>query len=387
MATVWLYCFMLLFGCKDENTENEEPLPKEDSSDFYFGADLSYVNQIQDHGGIYKDGGEARSPYRIFKDHSANLVRLRLWHNPVWTKEVYGAQGTQQYNDRADVERAIRLSKEQGLSVLLDFHYSDTWADPGKQEIPQAWKDIKDINVLKDSVYQYTFKTLRYLNEKNLMPELVQIGNETNCGMLFTNAATGFPPCNVCNDQWVNFGAVVNSAIKAVKDVTASSTVKTKILLHVADPKNVTWWFDNITASAKGNVKDFDILGFSYYPLWHTTVSLDQLSESVSAFKTKYGKPVMILETGYPWTTAADDNYNNLFGSQTPVNGYPYTKQGQLDLMIKMTQELKDGGGIGVVYWEPAWISSVKIFGVRAHRGRIMRFSILKVMLFRESIL
>jgi arabinogalactan endo-1,4-beta-galactosidase len=361
IMTITLYLYwltMLLSSCGDDPGGKEEPAPEEEPASFYFGADLSYVNQVLDHGGIYKDGGEVRSPYRIFKDHGANLVRLRLWHNPAWTKEVYGAQGTQLYNDLADVERSIRLSKEQGMAVLLDLHYSDTWADPGKQEIPAAWRDIKDINVLKDSVYQYTFRTLRRLDGKGLMPEMVQVGNETNCGMLYTSAPAGFPACNVCSDQWERHGVVVNSAIKAIRDAAATSTVKTKILLHVADPKNVTWWFDNVTAPAKGNVKDFDILGFSYYPLWHTTVPVDQLSETVAGFKSRYGKPVMILETGYPWTTAGDDNYNNLFGSQAPLSGYPYTKQGQHDLMVKITQEVKDGGGHGVIYWEPAWISS-----------------------------
>ncbi|HXR79527.1 MAG TPA: glycosyl hydrolase 53 family protein, partial [Saprospiraceae bacterium] len=275
-----------------------------------------------------------------------------------WTKQVYGADGTQLYNDLDDVSKSIALAKEQGLSVLLDLQYSDSWADAAKQEIPAAWKDIKDVNVLKDSVYNYTYKIFQYLGGKTLTPELVQIGNETNCGMLYTNAEAGFPACNACNGEWQRLGIVVNSAIKAVKDATTTSILKTKILLHVADPKNVEWWFTNVMDAAKGNVSDFDIIGFSYYPLWHTTVPVDQLSSNVSSFKNKYGKEVMILETAYPWTTAADDNYNNLFGNQPPTNGYPYSKQGQYDIMIKISQEVKDGGGQGLIYWEPAWISS-----------------------------
>ncbi len=357
MMILLLLCMLCYVSCKDDDAV-EPPIENPVEGDFYFGADLSYVNQILDHGGVYRDGGTIQSPYKIFKDHGANVIRLRLWHNPVWTKQVYGASGTQLYNDLADVSKSIGLAKEQGLSVLLDLHYSDSWADPGKQEIPAAWKDIKDINVLKDSVYNYTQKVFQYLATRALIPELVQIGNETNCGMLYTNAAAGFPACNVCNGEWQRLGIVVNSAIKAVKDVTATAVVKTKILLHVADPKNVEWWFTNMTDATKGNVSDFDIIGFSYYPLWHTTVPVDQLSSNISNFKNKYGKGVMILETAYPWTTAADDNYNNLFGSQPPINGYPYSKQGQYDIMIKISQEIKDGGGQGLIYWEPAWISS-----------------------------
>jgi len=357
MMIMLLLCMLCYVSCNDDDVE-EPPIEDPLEEDFYFGSDLSYVNQILDHGGVYKDVGTVQSPYKIFKDHGANVIRLRLWHNPVWTKQVYGAAGTQLYNDLADVSKSIALAKEQGLSVLLDLHYSDSWADPGKQEIPAAWKDITDINVLKDSVYNYTQKVFQYLAARALIPELVQIGNETNCGMLYTNAAAGFPACNVCNGEWQRLGIVVNSAIKAVKDATATAAVKSKILLHVADPKNVEWWFTNMTDATKGNVRDFDIIGLSYYPLWHTTIPVDQLSSNISNFKNKYGKEVMILETAYPWTIAADDNYTNLFGSQPPINGYPYSKQGQYDIMVKISQEVKDGGGRGLIYWEPAWISS-----------------------------
>jgi len=348
---------LLLIHCKDSEP-TEDVNPPDPPGDFYFGADLSYVNQIQDHGGVYKDNNAAANPYKIFKDHGTNLVRLRLWHNPVWTRELYGDQGTQMYNDLADVEKAMQLARAEGMEVLLDFQYSDSWADPGKQEIPAAWKDIKTIEVLKDSVYEYTFKTLHYLDSKGLMPEFVQLGNETNCGMLYTDAPAGFPAANVCNGAWQRMGDLINSAIRAVDDVSENSDIKTKIILHVADPKNVTWWFDNMTATNQGNVSDFDIIGFSYYPLWHTTVSLDQISNNVSTFKSKYSKDVMILETAYPWTTQGDDQYNNLFGGDPAITGYPYTQQGQLDLLKKITQEVLDGGGKGVIYWEPAWITS-----------------------------
>lgn len=352
----FLTLVLLLVSCKDDLSIPKDTPP--DPIEFYFGADLSYANQILDYGGVYKDGGEVKSPYKIFKDRGASLVRLRLWHNPAWTKTVYTPAGDQMYNDILDVAKAIQLSKEQGLEVLLDFHYSDMWADPGRQEIPAAWQDIKTMEVLKDSVYNYTLKTLQYLEDRNLMPEFVQIGNETNPGMLSTSVPSGFPACNVYNGNWVNAGALINRAIDAVNDVSASSVIKTQIMLHIADPKNVEWWFDNMTNTSKGNVSDFDIIGFSYYPLWHTTVSLDQLSDKVLIFKTKYSKEVMILETAYPWTMAADDSYGNLFTNETAIAGFPKTKQGQADILRKITQEVIDGGGVGVIYWEPAWISS-----------------------------
>ncbi len=101
---------------------------------FYFGADLSYVNQVLDKGGVFKDRGSIKNPYAIFKDRGTNLVRLRLWHSPQWTQDVYGEAGTQWYNDLHDVAESIQLARSNGMEVLLDFHYSDRWADPGKQE-------------------------------------------------------------------------------------------------------------------------------------------------------------------------------------------------------------------------------------------------------------
>jgi arabinogalactan endo-1,4-beta-galactosidase len=346
---------IILMCCSSSDPAVDNP-PIDNNDTFYFGADLSYVNQILDHGGVYKVNGNVENPYTLFDDKGTNLVRLRLWHNPEWTKEVYGSGGTQLYNDIADVEKAITSARSVGMKVLLDFHYSDTWADPGKQYIPAAWTDITLVSDLEDSIYNYTFKTLQRLSNKDLLPEFVQLGNETNCGMLYSDAPLNFPTANVCNGQWAALGKILNAGIKAVRDVTANTTIKTKIVLHVADPKNVDWWFTNIKSN--GQVTDFDVIGFSYYPLWHTTVPVNGISEKVLAIKSKFSKGVMILETGYPWTTAGNDGYNNIFGSQPPLSSYPFTPEGQSKIMKAITQELKTGGGVGIIYWEPGWISS-----------------------------
>jgi arabinogalactan endo-1,4-beta-galactosidase len=334
-------------------------VPVAEDPSFYFGADLSYVNQILDHGGSYKDG-KTSDPYEIFAGRGTDLVRLRLWHNPIWTKEIYEPDGPQLYNDLIDVAEAIGLSKDRGMKVLLDLHYSDFWADPGNQEVPAAWLNIKDISSLRDSVYNYTFKVLSFLDGKGLMPEFVQIGNEINCGMLYEHSGSpvvGFPSCNSCDGHTANLRVVLNAGIRAVRDASSSSQVKSKVILHVADPKNIVWWFDNVTAGTLP-VTDFDVIGFSYYPIWHTDVSLNELANTIASVKSKYSKDVMIMETAYPWTDSGEDAYNNLFGGQAAINGFPYTPQGQYDMMTTITQAVIDGGGIGVIYWEPAWISS-----------------------------
>jgi arabinogalactan endo-1,4-beta-galactosidase len=342
-----------IFACNEKN--EPAPIQGKDTVEYFFGADLSYVNQVLDHGGKFRLEGSEVDPYQLFADRKTNLARFRLWHNPAWTKTVYGESGTQLYNDLADVEKSISKARSNGMKVLLDFHYSDTWADPGKQYIPDAWIDIREISVLKDSIYNYTFKTLTRLNDQGLMPDFVQIGNETNCGMLFSSAPDGFPSANICNGEWGNFSQVLKAAIKAVRDASAISSVKTKIALHVADPKNVDWFFSNLIHNL--SVTDFDIIGFSYYPLWHTTVGLSEISDKIATFKSTYGKDVMIMETAYPWTTDGADDYNNLLGG-TPLAAFPFTPEGQYNFLVKLTQEVKAGEGIGVIYWEPAWISS-----------------------------
>ena len=219
-------------------------------------------------------------------NYGTNMVRLRLWHTPKWTKEVYGSEGTLLYSDINDAEKSIRRAKDLGMEVCLDFHYSDTWADPGNQQTPEAWKNITSLEVLEDSVYQYSLNTLNYLNSKGLMPEMVQIGNEINCGMLISETLEGFPNLNACSGNWKNLGDVINEGIKAVREVSSQSSVNTKVLLHVADPKNLDWWFGNITTT--GGVTDFDIIGFSYYPLWHTTISYYNVPGIVADLISKY---------------------------------------------------------------------------------------------------
>lgn len=354
--TYLLTCTLIVTLCCSSSDDPAVEPPAGEETDFIFGADLSYVNQVLDHGGSYKVNGVVTDPYKIFSDNGTNLVRLRLWHNPVWTQEVYGDDGNQMYNDIEDVAKAIASAKAQGMDVLLDFHYSDAWADPSNQKIPAAWNEITLLTVLRDSVYNYTTKTLSYLKGKNLLPAYVQLGNETNCGMVYTDAPENFPTANVCNDQWSQMGTLLNAGIKAVRDISASSEIKIKIILHVADPKNVEWWFDNI--QSKGNVTDYDIVGFSYYPLWHTTVGLNDISVKVRFFKNRYKKDVIILETAYPWTTEAKDSYNNQFGNESALPGFPKTQQGQYDFLVKLSQEVMDGDGLGIIYWEPAWISS-----------------------------
>lgn len=313
---------------------------------FCMGADLSYINQILDFGGTFSDSGEIVDPYLIFKKHGANVARFRLFHTPSWTKELYGNEGTQMYNDFADIKLGIEKVKDLGIQVCLDFHYSDTWADPGKQIIPAAW-DSLSIEILHDSIYNYTYKTLIKLGKAKLMPEFVQVGNEINPGFVL-------PQGNRWEENEENFVYLLNAGIKAVRDAGACNDIDPKIIIHIAQPENAINWFAGLD---EAGLADYDIIGISYYYQW-SEVPLENLSNYVSVLKRDYGKEVMVMETAYPWTTDNCDSYNNIISVDNLLSDYPATKEGQYQYLVKLTQEVIDGGGKGVFYWEPAWISS-----------------------------
>ncbi len=305
---------------------------------FYLGADLSYVNEIEDCGGFYSLNGVKTDPFLIFKNSGANIVRVRLWHNPTWTK----------YSNYADVEKTIRRAKEAGMNVLLDFHYSDDWADPHQQIIPAAWAAITDENILLDSIYNYTYQTLKKLDNKGILPEMIQVGNETNIEILQSK-----PHQETDSINWKRNIALLNRAIKAVNDAYSKST-KPKIIIHIAQPENALVWFEK---AFKNNISGFDIIGLSYYSKW-SEYSIGELNKAISKLKSKYGKDVMVVETAYPWTLQNFDQANNILDQDALVEGYPATPVGQLNYMTDLTKAVVNGGGIGVVYWEPAWITS-----------------------------
>ena len=262
-------------------------------------------------------------------------------------------QGQQKFDilgeivDVNDVKNAIKRSKDAGLAVNLDIHYSDTWADPHKQLVPAAWQNL-DFGALKDSVYRYTCQVLETLNRDGLMPEMVQIGNEINPGMLL-------PFGSVEEAGWAKLGELLNAGIRAVREVSEHSDTKTQIILHVAQPENVKLWFMGITTA--GKVNDFEIIGFSYYSKW-SEASMHEISGYVREFKDTFKKEVMIVETAYPWTGDNNDTYGNIIGSADAESGYPVTQEGQLKYLTDLTKSIIEGGGMGIMIWEPAWITS-----------------------------
>lgn len=311
------------------------------NNDFIRGVDISFTPQIEDLGGKYKLNGVVKDVLDILKEKGINYVRLRIWHTP--SDGYCGLEKTLQFAKRI---------KQKGFKFLLDFHYSDWWADPGKQNKPNAWLNLS-FESLKDSVYAYTKFVLTELKNQNTLPDMVQIGNEITGGMLWPDGKLYNMPNP--DEQWIKFGQLVNSGIKGAKDVDQNI----KIMIHIdrgGDNKGAVYFFNRLLAQ---NV-NFDVIGLSYYPWWHGT--LTQLQNNLNDLAVRYNKDIVVVETAYPWTLQyQNDGHGNIVGQNTALlQGYPATPSGQKDYLIflqKIIKDTKNGKGIGFFYWEPTYIS------------------------------
>ncbi|MBK9255336.1 MAG: glycosyl hydrolase 53 family protein [Saprospiraceae bacterium] len=335
MRFLFLLLILISFGMA-----NGQPL--------YLGADLSYVNEMEDCGVKYKENQVQKDVYKIFADRGCNLVRLRLWHTPKWHDNLNAGK---RYSDFADVKKSIRRAKENNMKVLLNFHLSDNWADPQKQLVPDAWLAVvNNLPILKDSLYNYIYKTLSDLNKEELLPEMLQIGNETNKGIMLSPADNA-----QWNLNWNRNSQLFNTAIKAVRDVERETGKKIEIALHLAAPEELKWLLDGFL---NNGVVDFDIIGMSYYWAWHKPTTIAKTGEVIKSLKQKHpDKQIMIFETGYIWTTASNDPAPNIISEVHPSYS-PASPSSQLNWLVDLTEEVVKNGGNGVLYWEPAWVSS-----------------------------
>lgn len=327
MKQIWLLSFV--FFVASVSTQS-----------FYKGVDLSYVNELEDCGVVYQQEHEAGNPYSILKEQGSDLARFRLWHTPNWSG----------YSNLEDVKKSIQRAKAQQMAVLLDFHYSDTWADPSNQLRPAAWNGVSDLGVLGDSVYNYTLRVLENLHAEDLAPNMVQIGNETNGNIMLLEGEAMHPI------DWDRNIFLFNKGIDAVHDFNTSSGLSVKTMIHIAQPENGLWWFAE--AKNKGFTQ-FDIIGLSYYPGW-SVLDVRQAADAVEELIAVHDKEVMLVETGYPWTLDWADNAANLLDADNLLKtfGQEPSPQNQFEFLSEFTWLVKNAGGSGVVFWEPAWVSS-----------------------------
>jgi len=311
------------------------------SQTFIKGVDISTFQALEDKGVKFSQDGKTQDLLQILKHNGVNYVRLRVWNNPV---EAGG------YNDEQKlIAMAVRV-KAAGLKLLVDFHYSDFWADPGKQVKPAAWNTFT-FPQLQQAVYSYTQEVLTGLKSVDAFPDMVQIGNEINSGILHPEGST---------DHFDQLAALLGSGIQAVRDTTPKGH-QTQIMLHLANGGNnaeFRSFFDQVTA----HHLDYDVIGLSYYPYWHGT--FQQLKTNLDDLAVRYHKPLVVAETAYPYTLengdASDGNIAGL--EQTQTAGFPASVANQklvVATVMNTVAHVTGGEGLGVFYWEPAWIPGV----------------------------
>ncbi|WP_199511216.1 glycoside hydrolase family 53 protein [Nucisporomicrobium flavum] len=294
------------------------------------GADVSSLQRSLDLGAKYYDAaGTARDPMDILRSAGLNYARLRVWNNP--------ASG---YNNKAKVLQQARSLKAKGLKLLIDFHYSDTWADPGKQFKPAAWSSHTLAQLQRD-VYGYTYDVCTALKAQGTTPDSVQIGNEINVGMLW-------PEGRVDNSNFAPLASLLKQGYAATKACNPG----TQVMIHTADADsmaNAHWFYDGIRAQGV----QWDVTALSYYCMWHGTLA--NLYNVITDVRARYGKPVVIAETAYQFTTADADSEKNSIPGTVLCDNIPATWQGQAQEFAWVQNTARNAGAIGVFYWEPTW--------------------------------
>jgi arabinogalactan endo-1,4-beta-galactosidase len=325
------------------------------SPDFIMGADVSMLKQIEVSGGRYFVNGVEKDCLTILRDHGVNWIRLRIWNDP--TSE----NGEDLGGGNNDLERTVEIAaraKAMGFKFLLDFHYSDWWADPGKQNKPKAWEGL-DFEELRQAVYDYTAEVIQRLAEAGAMPDMVQIGNEVNGGMIWPDGKTWRQGSEEIGG-YDGFADLLKQGIQAVRDNDPNHDEpgkRVRIMIHLAnggDNKLYRTVFDELTAR---NV-EFDVIGLSYYSYWHGT--LNQLKNNMNDISKRYQKDVVVAEAAYAFTLENADDFSNLFGeNEQNLGGYKATVQGQATALrdvIAAVAQVPNGRGLGIFYWEPDWI-------------------------------
>ncbi len=306
----------------EEEMEEESPSP---TPDFYRAVDLSEYPDIAKFGTQYYDEtGQPQPLLSLLKDAGVNTVRLKLWVDPL------GETGS--FNQ---VQAFAEEIKARGFMLWLTVHYSDTWADPGRQEKPSRWEGLS-FDVLKDSVYQYTAEVA-----STLQPDVMQVGNEINPGFLLPEGDRLANPSQ--------FIGLLNEGIRAIRQQSPD----TKIMLHYAGINGANNLFEQ--------VKDlsYDLMGMSYYPIWHGK-SLSSMSSTLTQMSIDFGKGVVIAETAYPFTLGWNDWTNNIVGldEHLILPDYPATSTGQLDFIKEVRNQVEAvPAGKGFCYWGGALVA------------------------------
>ncbi|MFW5822591.1 MAG: glycoside hydrolase family 53 protein [Tangfeifania sp.] len=330
IITLVLVVLIITVSCNNkENNGGEIPQKGEP----VYGGDFSIMKKLEDAGGNYKIDGEIKDGFQIFKENNYTWSRLRIFHSPNMEGPVCN-----------NLDYTIALAKEAksyGFKFLLNFHYSDTWADPAKQFVPEAWENL-DFETLTDSVYQYTKKVVNALADAGAAPDMVQVGNEINNGMIW-------PQGRLWNNDgtanWDELAALLKAGIRGVKNAENGAGIP--ILIHAATGGNVEE-SDNFYSNIIERGVEFDVIGLSYYPWWHGT--FDDLENNLAFLSNKYEQEISVVETAY----YANGWYPEPAEWVLDVQPFPPTEQGQYDFLVKLDSILKEYPKVtSVYYWKP----------------------------------
>ena len=304
--------------------------------DFILGMDASCVPALEASGvKYYNFDGREQDVFRTLAENGINYIRVRVWNDP------FDSSGRGYGGGNCTIDTALEIGKRAtayGMKLLVNFHYSDFWADPGKQMAPKAWKSM-EIEEKAQALYAYTRDSLKKLKQAGVAVGMVQIGNETNG--------------HFCGEKtWFNMQQLFSAGSRAVREVFPDALVA----VHFANPEKAGS-YDTYAAKLDYYKVDYDVFASSYYPFWHG--SLENLSQVLTGIHNTYGKKVMVMETSYAYTPEDTDfNGNTISDGSAVTKDYPYTVQGQtrsVQNVIKTVASIP--GGIGVVYWEGTWIT------------------------------
>lgn len=316
--------------------------------DFIMGVDASMVKTVEENGGVYYNSeGKEQDVFEIMAESGVNFFRVRVWNNPSRYGEDYGG-------GNVDVDEAIAMSKRAarvGMNILVDFHYSDFWADPENQQVPTSWARY-DFARLQSAVETYTAESLQKFKDEGLDVDMVQIGNEINYGMLWTEGKIDFSADN----GFEKLATLLKAGIKGSNSVFPNAYTA----IHLANGGNKDEFDRYFTELERYNV-NYDIIGASYYPFYHGT--LDALQANLNNVAAKFDKPVYVAEISYGFTTdypqaplTAANIYNESFED---AGGYLTGIQGQATAVrdcMATVAAVPNNMGLGVFYWEPAWL-------------------------------
>lgn len=311
---------------------------KKSATDFYIGSDVSSIVEVEENGAIFYDyEGNQSDIFEILKENGMDSIRIRIWNDPV------DENGTPYKNGHNDLKTAITIGKHAtncGMRVLIDFHYSDFWADPSSQKVPKAWENLT-FSEKEQALYEYTKESLCALLDEGVNVTIVQVGNETTSGL-------------AGETEWGKITSLMSSGSKAVREVSDAYDKEILVALHFTEYEGYDWYASQLE---KYNV-DYDVFASSYYPYWNG--SLEGLEASLKNIIEKYEKKVLIVEFAYPYNFANLDNVGNAISWNSSLE-FPYevNKEGQakaIEAIYKTAISLGDDC-LGLFYWEPAWIN------------------------------